>query len=186
MLSFDRFVDLIFSDLKGGLMFVMWMAGALLKTLTSMNLEPYVSMNPKSLRSECSTLYECSVKQKLEIWKWMTIPFPTMKSLLQTFLDTWRLYVIWLFICRSRYYDDAACVLRTMFLEAKAPHLSSQLPPRLPWSTDAAQASLDDGISRQGSNITGTFGQSEELRCVIAVLRQYVSESFLFSSLVWN
>ncbi|OAE33561.1 hypothetical protein AXG93_2139s1140 [Marchantia polymorpha subsp. ruderalis] len=78
----------------------------------------------------------------------------------------------WSFVKNSyKYYDDAACVLRTMFLEAKAPHLSSQLPPRLPWSTDAAQASLDDGISRQGSNITGTFGQSEELRCVIAVLR---------------
>lgn len=68
-----------------------------------------------------------------------------------------------------RYYDDAACVLRTMFLEAKAPHLSSKLPPRLPWSSESY---LEDGISRQGSVISGTFGQAEELRCVIAVLRQ--------------
>ncbi|KAG5407429.1 hypothetical protein IGI04_005093 [Brassica rapa subsp. trilocularis] len=33
-----------------------------------------------------------------------------------------------------RYYDDdAACVLRKMCLDAKAPHLSSTLPPTLPW-----------------------------------------------------
>ncbi|KAL3676691.1 hypothetical protein R1sor_026639 [Riccia sorocarpa] len=79
----------------------------------------------------------------------------------------------WSFVKNSyKYYDDAACVLRQMFLEAKAPHLSSKLPPRLPWCSDAAQTSPEDnGMSRQGSNITGTFGQSEELRCVIAVLR---------------
>ncbi|KAG5385103.1 hypothetical protein IGI04_036573 [Brassica rapa subsp. trilocularis] len=32
-----------------------------------------------------------------------------------------------------RYYDDAACMLRKMCLDAKAPHLSSTLPPTLPW-----------------------------------------------------
>ncbi|CAN7001594.1 unnamed protein product, partial [Brassica rapa subsp. trilocularis] len=31
------------------------------------------------------------------------------------------------------YYDDAACVLRKMCLDAKAPQLSSTLPPTLPW-----------------------------------------------------
>ncbi|KAL0760318.1 hypothetical protein Bca101_076468 [Brassica carinata] len=33
----------------------------------------------------------------------------------------------------SLYYDDAACVLRKMCLDPKAPHLSSTLPPTLPW-----------------------------------------------------
>ncbi|WZZ84202.1 hypothetical protein YC2023_104774 [Brassica napus] len=32
-----------------------------------------------------------------------------------------------------RYYDDAACVLRKMCLDAKDPHLSSTPPPTLPW-----------------------------------------------------
>ncbi|KAG5412925.1 hypothetical protein IGI04_000492 [Brassica rapa subsp. trilocularis] len=32
-----------------------------------------------------------------------------------------------------RYYDDVACVLKKMCLDAKAPHLSSILPPTLPW-----------------------------------------------------
>ncbi|CAN6989250.1 unnamed protein product [Brassica rapa subsp. trilocularis] len=31
------------------------------------------------------------------------------------------------------YYDDATCVLRKMYLDAKTPHLSSTLPPTLPW-----------------------------------------------------
>ncbi|CAN6872134.1 unnamed protein product [Brassica oleracea] len=35
-----------------------------------------------------------------------------------------------------RYYDDTACVLRKMCLDAKAPHLSSTLPPTLPWNGD--------------------------------------------------
>lgn len=69
-----------------------------------------------------------------------------------------------------RYYDDAAVVLRTMFLKARAPHLSSTLPSTLPWHTEPIRTG---GMSRQGSTVlTGTFGQSEELRCVIAVLRQ--------------
>ncbi|KAG5400106.1 hypothetical protein IGI04_014713 [Brassica rapa subsp. trilocularis] len=32
-----------------------------------------------------------------------------------------------------KYYDDAACVLRKMCLDVKAPHLSSTLPPTLTW-----------------------------------------------------
>ncbi|KAK6928282.1 Histidine phosphatase superfamily, clade-2 [Dillenia turbinata] len=77
----------------------------------------------------------------------------------------------WSFVKNShKYYDDAACVLRKMFLEAKAPHLSSTIPPTLPWKlNEPVQPS--EGLTRQGSGIIGTFGQSEELRCVIAVIR---------------
>ncbi|XP_024521024.1 inositol hexakisphosphate and diphosphoinositol-pentakisphosphate kinase VIP1 [Selaginella moellendorffii] len=73
----------------------------------------------------------------------------------------------WSFVKNSyKYYDDAACVLRTMFLEAKAPHLS-KIPPCLSWSEPRPLE-----LPRQGSSVmSGTFGQSEELRCVIAVLR---------------
>ncbi|GFZ19158.1 phosphoglycerate mutase-like family protein [Actinidia rufa] len=68
------------------------------------------------------------------------------------------------------YYDDAACVMRKMFLDAKAPHLSSTIPPILPWKiNEPVQPS--EGLTRQGSGIIGTFGQSEELRCVITVIR---------------
>lgn len=70
-----------------------------------------------------------------------------------------------------RYYDDAACVLRKMFLDAKAPHLSSTIPPVLPWKV-SEPVQPTDGLTRQGSGIIGTFGQSEELRCVIAIVRQ--------------
>ena len=81
---------------------------------------------------------------------------------------------------QCRYYDDAACVLRKMFLDAKAPHLSSVIPPTLPWKiNEPSQPS--EGLTRQGSGIIGTFGQSEELRCVIAVIRQYVIFLFAFS-----
>jgi inositol hexakisphosphate/diphosphoinositol-pentakisphosphate kinase len=71
-----------------------------------------------------------------------------------------------------RYYDDAACVLRKMFLDAKAPHLSSSLSPfaSLPWKINEP-AKVE--IPRPGSSVTlGSVGQSEELRCVIAVIRQ--------------
>ncbi|KAL2487377.1 Phosphoglycerate mutase-like family protein [Abeliophyllum distichum] len=77
----------------------------------------------------------------------------------------------WSFVKNSyKYYDDAACVLRTMFLEAKAPHLSSTIPPTLPWKVNEP-AQPSEGLTRQGSGIIGTFGQSEELRCVITVIR---------------
>ncbi|KAG2710294.1 hypothetical protein I3760_04G019800 [Carya illinoinensis] len=77
----------------------------------------------------------------------------------------------WSFVKNSyKYYDDAACVLRKMFLDEKAPHLSSVIPPTLPWKlNESVQPS--EGLTRQGSGIIGTFGQSEELRCVIAVIR---------------
>ncbi|KAL0377505.1 UNVERIFIED_CONTAM: Inositol hexakisphosphate and diphosphoinositol-pentakisphosphate kinase VIP2 [Sesamum radiatum] len=70
----------------------------------------------------------------------------------------------------NRYYDDAACVLRKMFLEAKAPYLSSTIPPNLPWKVNEP-VQPSEGLTRQGSGIIGTFGQSEELRCVIAIIR---------------
>lgn len=58
-----------------------------------------------------------------------------------------------------------------MFLEAKAPHISSTIPPILPWKIhEPVQPS--EGLTRAGSGIIDTFGQSEELRCVIAVIRQ--------------
>ncbi|CAF2222323.1 unnamed protein product [Brassica napus] len=65
------------------------------------------------------------------------------------------------------YYDDAACVLRKMCLDAKAPHLSSTLPLTLPWKFNK-HVQPNKGLTRQGN------GNSEELRCVIAVIRQYV------------
>ncbi|KAG8062147.1 hypothetical protein GUJ93_ZPchr0003g18093 [Zizania palustris] len=77
----------------------------------------------------------------------------------------------WSFVKNSyKYYDDAACILRKIFLDAKAPHLSSTIPPSLPWkSNDPVQST--EGLTRQGSGIIGTFGQSEELRSVIVVIR---------------
>ncbi|KAK4488466.1 hypothetical protein RD792_004230 [Penstemon davidsonii] len=77
----------------------------------------------------------------------------------------------WSFVKNShKYYDDAACVLRKMFLDAKAPHLSSTIPPILPWKVNEPVQPCE-GLTRQGSGIIGTFGQSEELRCVIAIIR---------------
>ncbi|XP_072956331.1 inositol hexakisphosphate and diphosphoinositol-pentakisphosphate kinase VIP2-like isoform X1 [Typha angustifolia] len=77
----------------------------------------------------------------------------------------------WSFVKNShKYYDDTACILRKMFLDAKAPHLSSTIPPTLPWKVNEAVQS-SEGLTRQGSGIIGTFGQAEELRCVIAIIR---------------
>ncbi|XP_073159203.1 inositol hexakisphosphate and diphosphoinositol-pentakisphosphate kinase VIP2-like isoform X2 [Henckelia pumila] len=77
----------------------------------------------------------------------------------------------WSFVKNSyKYYDDTACVLRKMFLDAKAPHLSSTIPPTLPWKVNEP-VQQSEGLTRQGSGIIGTFGQSEELRCVIAIIR---------------
>ena len=58
-----------------------------------------------------------------------------------------------------------------MILDVKAPHLSSTIPPTLPWKSNES-INASEGLTRQGSGLIGTFGQSEELRCVIAVLRQ--------------
>ncbi|XP_011085882.1 inositol hexakisphosphate and diphosphoinositol-pentakisphosphate kinase 2-like isoform X1 [Sesamum indicum] len=77
----------------------------------------------------------------------------------------------WSFVKNSyKYYDDAACVLRKMFLDAKAPHLSSTIPPTLPWKVNEP-VQPSEGLTRQGSGLIGTFGQSEELRCVITIIR---------------
>nr|KYP40441.1 Inositol hexakisphosphate and diphosphoinositol-pentakisphosphate kinase [Cajanus cajan] len=77
----------------------------------------------------------------------------------------------WSFVKNSyKYYDDSACVLRKMLLDAKAPHLSSAIPPTLPWKVNEL-VQPSEALTRQGSGINGTFGQSEELRCVIAVIR---------------
>ncbi|KAH0914382.1 hypothetical protein HID58_028828 [Brassica napus] len=53
-----------------------------------------------------------------------------------------------------------------MCLDAKAPHLSSTLPLTLPWKFNK-HVQPNKGLTRQGN------GNSEELRCVIAVIRQY-------------
>ncbi|XP_012568107.1 inositol hexakisphosphate and diphosphoinositol-pentakisphosphate kinase VIP2-like isoform X1 [Cicer arietinum] len=77
----------------------------------------------------------------------------------------------WSFVKNShKYYDDSACVLRKMLLDAKAPHLSSVIPPTLPWKVNEL-VQPSEALTRQGSGINGTFGQSEELRSVIAVIR---------------
>ncbi|KAH1215758.1 Inositol hexakisphosphate and diphosphoinositol-pentakisphosphate kinase VIP1 [Glycine max] len=77
----------------------------------------------------------------------------------------------WSFVKNSyKYYDDSACVLRKMLLDAKAPHLSSAIPPTLPWKVNEL-VQPSEPLTRQGSGINGSFGDSEELRCVIAVIR---------------
>ena len=58
-------------------------------------------------------------------------------------------------------------MLRKICLDAKAPHLSSTLPPTLPWKFNK-NVQPNKGLTRQGN------GNSEELRCVIDVIRQYV------------
>ncbi|KAG0464972.1 hypothetical protein HPP92_019136 [Vanilla planifolia] len=77
----------------------------------------------------------------------------------------------WSFVKNSyKYFDDAACILRKMLLDAKAPHLSSTIPPNLLWKVNEP-TQPSEGLTRQGSGIIGTAVQSEELRCVIAVIR---------------
>lgn len=96
-----------------------------------------------------------------------------MNNLLSQILSHFLTRSTWFLFPKYRYYDDAACVLRKMFLDAKAPHLSSAIPPILPWKVNEPSQPTE-GLTRQGSGIIGTFGQSEELRCVIAIIRQYV------------
>jgi inositol hexakisphosphate/diphosphoinositol-pentakisphosphate kinase len=72
-----------------------------------------------------------------------------------------------------KYYDDAASVLQLMLLKAKAPHLISVLPAPslLSQSRDLEPEKVKDVMKLAPTTSNGTFGQSEELRCVIAVLR---------------
>ncbi|XP_051114666.1 inositol hexakisphosphate and diphosphoinositol-pentakisphosphate kinase VIP2-like isoform X2 [Andrographis paniculata] len=77
----------------------------------------------------------------------------------------------WSFVKNShKYYDDAACVLRKMFLDAIAPHISSAIPPTLPWMVNEP-VQPSEGLTHQSRSIIGASGQSEELRCVIAIIR---------------
>ena len=84
-------------------------------------------------------------------------------------MSIWSLFIY--YFLRHCVLSTLGCVLRKMFLDAKAPHLSSTLPPTLPWKVNEP-VNASEGLTRQGSGIIGTFGQSEELRCVIAVLHQ--------------
>ncbi|GBG59071.1 hypothetical protein CBR_g24415 [Chara braunii] len=72
----------------------------------------------------------------------------------------------WSFVKNSyKYYDDAACVLRSMLLEQLAPHLYAGPLETLPWSKG------DMSPKRANSAHGGTFGSVEELRAVVAVIR---------------
>ncbi|PAN28180.1 hypothetical protein PAHAL_5G136600 [Panicum hallii] len=77
----------------------------------------------------------------------------------------------WSFVKSSyKYYDDAACILRKMFLDEKAPHISSTIPASLPWKiSEPAQQSEAVRFRERGT--VGISRPSEELRCVIAVIR---------------
>ncbi|XP_062207057.1 inositol hexakisphosphate and diphosphoinositol-pentakisphosphate kinase VIP1-like isoform X3 [Phragmites australis] len=77
----------------------------------------------------------------------------------------------WSFVKSSyKYYDDAACILRKMFLYEKAPHISSTIPTSLPWKiSEPAQPSV--AVRGRERGTVGISRQSEELRCVIAVIR---------------
>jgi inositol-hexakisphosphate/diphosphoinositol-pentakisphosphate 1-kinase len=58
-----------------------------------------------------------------------------------------------------------------MFLDEKAPHISSTIPASLPWKiSEPAQQSEAVRFRERGT--VGISRPSEELRCVIAVIRQ--------------
>ncbi|KAH0914446.1 LOW QUALITY PROTEIN: hypothetical protein HID58_028892 [Brassica napus] len=60
--------------------------------------------------------------------------------------------------------QDLLDATRMLVPHAKAPHLSLTLPPTLPWKFNK-HVQPNKGLTRQGN------GNSEELRCVIAVIR---------------
>ena len=71
----------------------------------------------------------------------------------------------------ARCYDDVACILRKMFLDEKSPHISSTIPANLPWKI-CEPAQPPDTVRGRERRTVGIPMQSEELRCVIAVIRQ--------------
>ncbi|KAK3162111.1 hypothetical protein QOZ80_1BG0085640 [Eleusine coracana subsp. coracana] len=77
----------------------------------------------------------------------------------------------WSFVKSSyKYYDDAACILRKMFLDEKAPHISYTIPTSLPWKiSEPVQPS--NPLRCHKRTTVGISRHSEELRCVIAVIR---------------
>ncbi|CAD6229623.1 unnamed protein product [Miscanthus lutarioriparius] len=77
----------------------------------------------------------------------------------------------WSFVKSSyKYYDDAACILRKIFLDEKAPHIPSTIPTSLPWKiSEPVQPS--DAVRCHERGTVGISRPSEELRCVIAVIR---------------
>ncbi|OQU87660.1 hypothetical protein SORBI_3003G315166 [Sorghum bicolor] len=77
----------------------------------------------------------------------------------------------WSFVKSSyKYYDDAACILRKIFLDEKAPHIPSTIPTSLPWKiSEPVQPS--DAVRCRERGTVGISRPSEELRCVIAVIR---------------
>ncbi|KAJ1285668.1 hypothetical protein BS78_03G295200 [Paspalum vaginatum] len=77
----------------------------------------------------------------------------------------------WSFVKSSyKYYDDAACILRKIFLDEKAPHISSTIPTSLPWKISEPARPSDTARCRERGTV-GISRPSEELRCVIAVIR---------------
>ncbi|TVU34900.1 hypothetical protein EJB05_16756 [Eragrostis curvula] len=76
----------------------------------------------------------------------------------------------WSFVKSSyKYYDDAACILRKMFLDEKAPHISSTIPTSLPWKVNERTQPSNPVRGHERSTV-GISRHSEELRCVIAKL----------------
>ncbi len=87
--------------------------------------------------------------------------------------------------CSSRYYDDAACVLRDILIMGCAPHMYSPLPSKLPWADREGAVAVEESHGQQQSGGYGRaggslhqgsslhlLGQREQLRCVIAIIRQ--------------